>query len=104
MVEFEKKEGKREIYKATLCDLPYHIIVKKDEQGNILQIMEKPDIKLILAIEPTANLSGAHVILGNPTQSHYDNWVCGIVASKDYPAKAGEAFEFRNQSGAALFV
>lgn len=84
MITFEKKKGKYQKYTDTINGFPYYILVEIDEFGNIKQIMEKPDLKQI----PPGHYSGAHIVVDNAIENHYDH-ISGAMVWKEYPVKEG---------------
>ena len=52
----------------------YYVIIEEDQEGNVRQLMEKPNFKFI---SPEIHCSGAHIIVDNPKENHYDHYKNG---------------------------
>ena len=78
-----KKEEFEATYKTTL----FKIIVRKDGEGNIVDIMERP-----YGISFNESTSGAHLIVGNSREFHIDFFSGATPIKKEYPEKEGKKF------------
>ena len=72
-IQFLRMEKGKEIYNANIWGNPFRIIIKKDKEGNIEQIFEKPNFNEIGA--GIILLSGMHIFMGHPEWNHIDWYV-----------------------------
>ena len=64
-----KKKGKWTIYDLEKNGQPFKLLVECQEDGEIKQIIEKPNFK---EIKGDLFLSGSHLVMGNPERNHLD--------------------------------
>ncbi len=69
-VQFSKSKGRYDKYATYIWGNPFYIIVKRDEEGNIKEMFEKPNFKKIPA--GIILLSGMHVVMNHPESNHID--------------------------------
>jgi hypothetical protein len=62
---------KKEIYDSELNGLPFKTIIRFKENGEILDVMDKPNKKLF---KEDLHLSGTHLIADKPEENHYDHY------------------------------
>ena len=68
---FENGVIKKEVILGTKFGQPFKLIKLYNSSGEILQVMEKPNLKLMA---PSLHVSGAHVVYTNPSQNHIENF------------------------------
>ena len=78
---------KKEVAESPNKVTPFKIVIRKNDFGNIMDIMEKP-----YGSSFNASTSGAHLIVNNPTQCHYDFFSGAEVVRKEYPEKENKKF------------
>ncbi len=67
---FVKKKRNYLRYQIDLWGNPFYILVEKDEEGNVKQMMEKPNFKEIK--KGVTIVSGMHIIPNHPERNHID--------------------------------
>ncbi|OIO43171.1 hypothetical protein AUJ64_02770 [Candidatus Pacearchaeota archaeon CG1_02_39_14] len=73
--KFGGRKGKKKVYDVDRDGRKLKVIVYLGENGEVMQVMEKPDFK---ATNKKAYLSGAHIISMSPEQNHVDSYKDGI--------------------------
>ena len=72
-IQFLRMDKEKEVYSTNIWGNPFRIIIKRDEEGNIEQIFEKPIFKEIGA--GIILLSGMHIFPNHPERNHIDWYV-----------------------------
>lgn len=71
---FVEKHGKYLRFSLEKEGIPFYILVEYGKDGNIKQIMEKPNFK---EMKEQIHISGLHVIIDFPERNHYDHYEKG---------------------------
>jgi len=91
---------KKEVTKMIKNGNDFRLITNYDTNGNILSIMEKPNLR---NINPTILASGAHVFV-NSEHNHCNFFQSGALVFKEYPKVKGSTNYGYTISGAILIV
>jgi hypothetical protein len=68
-----KKKGKYSKYPMEKNGIPFYLLIEHGEDGNIKQLFEKPNYKLMnINNRDSLLVSGAHIIPFNPERNHVD--------------------------------
>ena len=61
----------RDEYDSEINGIPFKMIIRKKENGEIIDIQHKPNRKLF---QEDLHISGAHIFGDKPEQDHYDHF------------------------------
>jgi len=90
---------KKEEFDIIKNEKEFKLIIKRDQEGNILSLMEKPNFRR----DQNSLCSGAHVF-PNPLFNHVDYFLSGAFAYKEYPEVRGSTNYGYTLSGSAVIV
>jgi len=95
---------KKEIFDMVKNGRNFKLIITKNQDENIVGVMEKPNIKTWTQEDFNVTTSGAHVFPLNPEQNHIDFFISGSQISKEYPEVRGSTNYGYAISGSAIIV
>lgn len=91
---------KKEVFDMAKKGKEFKLIIKREPNGNILCLMEKPNFK---RMNQAGLVSGAHVF-ANPLFNHVDFYQSGAFVSREYPEIRGSTNYGYTLSGAVVVV
>ncbi len=97
---YRNGKRKKEVRDMTKNGHDFKLIVKYNSNGNIDNLMEKPNLK---TLNSNILASGAHVF-SNPKFNHCDFFQSGALVFKEYPEIKGSTNYGYNISGAILVI
>lgn len=90
------KDGKYFKRQVEINRRPFYQFIKIDEEGKILEVLEKPNLKYT----GMCHVSGEHIIINDIERNHYDHSsgaiTCGVMKIKnwkEYPVTEGRTYE-----------
>jgi len=97
---YRNGKKKKEVHNIIKNGNDFKLIVKYNSDGNIDNLMEKPNLKIL---NPDILASGAHVFV-NPEHNHCDFFQSGALIFKEYPEIRGSTNYGYTLSGAIVII
>lgn len=94
---------KKEIFNIVKNGLDFKLIVSRGKNGNILNVMEKPNVRTWTQSDFNIATSGAHVF-ANPEFNHCDFFQSGALVFREYPEVRGSTDYGYTISGARIII